>query len=315
MPSHPLQAALDRVTVALYTSTDLLEIAYQRRAESRPDARQPSLYRAIVASCVGTLEEASEALVCEALRCQGANPGMPLIQRAVAQLMQTPNSDGIRKLMSGFLDYDPIPDWTVRLRTAPPSFTRSKKPVTVGGSTARQLWTYYGHERAWSGTAAAAVMDRFVRIRHSFAHQDSSVSLLTKAEVDRVRNRLSRSKASQPSDVSFVEQLNAVCAVRVLQPVGATQDPVYDWRLHDTHALNVLLCILGIISSMADGLARFLEQHAGIQRVSHDALQLRVEDGGWVNLAGDSLAVSPCGVNWILEPYKPSSRPIPLLGQ
>jgi hypothetical protein len=306
MPPHPLQAALDRVTMALYTSTDLMEIAQRRKAPNgRSDVRQASLYRATVASCVGTLEEATEALICEALRCQGANPGMALIQTAVARLMQTPNSDEVRRLMSGFLGYDPVPDWTVRLRTSAPAH---KHPAPVGTSMARELWTIYDQERTWSGTDAATVMDRFVRIRHAFAHQDSSVSLLTKKEVDRVRSALSKSKASAPDDISFVEGLNAACAVRVLNPVGVTQDPVHDWRLHETHALNALLCTLGVVSSMTDGLACFLEQHAGVQRTAHDALQLRVQQGSWVTVAGSSLAVSPCPVDWVLESYKPSYR-------
>ena len=148
-----------------------------------PDARQPSLYRATVASCVATLEEATEALTCEALRCQGANLGMTLIERAVAKVMQTPRPDKIRELMSGFLGYNPIPDWKVRLRTAPASFTSPKKPVTVNGSAVMQLWTYYGQERDWSGRDAATVMNRFVKIRHAFAHQDSSIRLLEADEV------------------------------------------------------------------------------------------------------------------------------------
>lgn len=306
MSSHPLQAALDRVTVALFTSIDLLEIAQTRKAPNgRSDARQASLYRATVASCVGTLEEATEALTCEALRCQGANPGMALIQTAVARLMQTPNSGEISKLMSGFLGYDPLPDWTVRLRTSAPAH---KNPAPVGTSTASELWTIYNQERSWSGSEAATVMDRFVKIRHAFAHQDSSVSLLTKREVDRVRSTLSVSKASALGDVSFVEGLNAACAVRVLHPVTAAQDPVHDWRLHETHALNALLCTLGVVTSMADGLAGFLEQNAGVQRAAHDPLQLRVQQGSWVTLAGPSLAGSPCSVDWVLEPYKPSRR-------
>jgi hypothetical protein len=306
MPPHPLQAALDRATAALYTSTDLMEIAQTRKAPNgRSDARQASLYRATIASCVGTLEEATEALTCEALRCQGANPGMTLIQTAVARLMQTPNSGEISKLMSGFLGYDPLPDWTVRLRTSAPAH---KNPAPVGTSTASELWTIYNQERTWSGAEATTVMDRFVKIRHAFAHQDSSVSLLTKREVDRVRSTLSASKASAPGDISFVEGLNAACAVRVLNPVAATQDPVHDWRRDETHALNALLCTLGVIASTADGLASFLEQNAGVQRTAYDVLQLRVQQGSWVTLAGPSLAVSPSPVDWVLEAYKPSHR-------
>jgi hypothetical protein len=307
MLPHPLQEALDRATVALYTSVDLLDIAYKRMSDDHraPDARQPSLYRATVASCVGALEEATEALTCEALRCQGANPGIALIQRAVARLMQTPRSEEIRKLMSGFLDYDPIHDWKICLRASRPAYT---EPEAVGTRAAWKLWTYYGEERTWSNADAAVVMDRFVKIRHAFAHQDSSSPLLTKKEADRVRNVLSRSKASDPNDVSFVEQLNAACAVRVLNPTDAGDDPVHDWRLHESHALNALLCTLGVISSMSDGLARFLEQNAAIQRAAYDPLQLRVQGGSWVVLAGETLATSPCSVGWVLEPYKPTFR-------
>jgi hypothetical protein len=301
MPPHPLQAALDRVTVALYTSTDLLEIAQTRKKPSgRSDERQKSLYRATVASCVGTLEEAAEALTCEALRCQGIN--MRLIQVTVARVMQNPHSEGIRELMTGFLDYDPILDWIIRLRTSAPAY---RDPKTVGTKTAYNLWTAYRQERVWTGAEAARVMNRFVRVRHAFAHQDSSISLLTSAEVGRVRAVLSKAKAFEPSDVSFVEALNAVCAVRVLNPVGPTDDPVHDWRLHETHALNALFCTLGVISSMTDGLARFLEQNAGVQRAAYDKLQLGVPEGSWAEW---DEAVSPCPVGWILQPYKPSQR-------
>ena len=49
-----------------------MEIAETRKAPNgRSDVRQASLYRATVASCVGTLEEATEALICEALRARG----------------------------------------------------------------------------------------------------------------------------------------------------------------------------------------------------------------------------------------------------
>jgi hypothetical protein len=305
MAPHPLQAALDRVTVALYTSADLMEIAQMRKAPGgRSDARQEALYRAVVASCVGALEEAAEALTCEALRCQGANPGMALVQTAIGKLMQTPNSRQIGELMSGFLDYHPVADWKVRLWTSAPAYAN---PKPVGQSTAWELWSYYGQERSWSGDDAASVMDRFVKIRHAFAHQDSSTSLLTKRERSRIRDVLSKSKASGPDDVSFIEQLSAACAVRVLNPVNAVQDPVHDWRLHETHAVNALLCTLGVISSMADGLARFLEQHAGVQRATYDPLQLRVQTGKWENHAGE-LSVSPCAVDWALQPYAPLSR-------
>lgn len=88
---HPLQPALDRSSRALLTATDLVEIAQTRKAANgRSDARQASLYRAIVTAGVGVVEEATEALATEALRAQGLQPrAMAIIQATVARLMQT----------------------------------------------------------------------------------------------------------------------------------------------------------------------------------------------------------------------------------
>jgi hypothetical protein len=307
MALHPLQPALDRSARALRTVTDLLEIAKARKSEGgRSDARQASLYRAVVAASVGVVEEAAEALTVEALRSQGvATTGMTLLESTIARLMQNPNSGEITKLMASFLGYDPVPDLAIRLKTSAPAFRASQ---IVGAQTSHQIWTMYNQERSWTGRDAAQVLDRFVKIRHSFAHQDSSVVLFTKAEVDRIRNHLATALATTPDDVSMVEKLNATCAVRVLDPAPSPQDPIRDWRLHETQAINALLTCAGVVSSLADGMAGFLEFSAGIVRNNFDPLHLEVERGEWVALAGATLAVSPCGVPWTLVKYAPRSR-------
>lgn len=305
--AHPLQPALDRSARALRTVTDLLEIAKGRkRPNGRSDARQASLYRAVVAASVGVVEEAAEALIAEALRSQGvASTGMTVLAATVARLMQNPNSSEIRKLMTAFVGFDPTSSLAIRLRTSRPAFRSAE---VVGVQTSRQLWTIYNQERTWTGDDAGQVLDRFVKIRHSFAHQDSSVVLFTKPEVDAIRARLSTRLAEGPDEVHLVEKLNATCAVRVLTPAAAPQDPVRDWRLHETHAINALLMSAGIVASIAGGLAAFLDSTAGVSRATYDALHLEVERGEWVDLAGPTLVVSPCGVSWNLVPYRPGSR-------
>lgn len=70
---HPLQSALDRATAATYTVVDLLDIARARKPatsgrEGRTDARQVSLYKAVIASSVAAVEETFEALAVAGLR-------------------------------------------------------------------------------------------------------------------------------------------------------------------------------------------------------------------------------------------------------
>lgn len=307
MSDHPLQPALDRSARALCTVTDLLEIAKGRKSpEGRSDARQASLYRAVVTASVGVVEEATEALIAETLRSQGVtSTGMALLESTIARLMQNPNSSEIRKLMAAFVGFDPTSSLQIRLRTSAPAF---RVPRPVGAQTSRQLWTIYNQERSWTGSDAAEVLDRFVKIRHSFAHQDSSVVLFTKPEVDMIRRRLSTRRATSGEEVDLVEKLNATCAVRVLSPAPAPQDPVRDWRLHETHAVNALLATAGVVTSLADGLADFLDSSVGVPRSAFDPLHLNIERGEWVELAGPTLATSPCGVPWRLVRYAPGSR-------
>lgn len=304
---HPLQTALDRSSRALLTATDLVEIAQTRKAANgRSDARQASLYRGIVAASVGVLEEATEALATEALRAQGLQPrAMTIIEAAVARIMQTPNSSEIPKLMDAFVGFDPTPWLAVRLRTSAPAF---RDPKAVATRTSHNLWTIYNQERTWAGADAAEILDRFVRIRHSFAHQDASVVVFSKSEITLLRTKLAARKATMNDEVAAVERLNATCATRVLNPTSGVQDPVRDWRLHETHALNALLMTVGVVASMADGLADYLESTAGLMRSGHAPLSLGVEAGAWVGLAGPRLSASPCGVPWMLTKYAPLSR-------
>ncbi|MFB7875688.1 hypothetical protein ACFC06_10575 [Nocardia sp. NPDC056064] len=315
MTEHPLQPALDRTARALWTTTDLLEIAMGRKPQfGRSDARQTSLYRAAVTASVGVVEEATESLVVEALRSMGLAPkAVGLLASTVSRVMGNPNSDEIRKLMSSFLGYDPVSDLRITLRTSEPAF---RMPEPVGTRISHQLWTIYNRQRSWSGSDAAIVLNRFVKIRNSFAHQDSSVGMLAAKQPERLRLIVEKlrkiaegsGQKLEPEDKAFIEQINASSAVRVLVPARPGEDPIRDWRLHETHAVNALLTSACVVSSLADGLANHLDSSAGVRRDAYDPLYLNIDTGSWVTHAGDSLATSPCGVDWVLTPYAPRSR-------
>lgn len=121
MSAHPLQNALKRAEIALFTVTDLLEIADRRRKpNARPDARQDSLYRAIVLASIGALEEAREALILEAVNV-GDDPGRKATAESrVPWALQNPSPKQIRKVMGAHLSFDPTPFWRVRLSTSLP---------------------------------------------------------------------------------------------------------------------------------------------------------------------------------------------------
>lgn len=207
--------------------------------------------------------------------------------------------------MRSYLGFDPIDALKVRLRTSAPAY---RKPIQVGEKEVHELWTIYNQSRLWSGVEAAEVWDRFVKVRHSFAHQDSSVTLFSKREVATLRDSLAARKASTREEIDFVERTTAVVAVRVLNPSPHPDDPVHDWRLHETQTINSLLAAAGFISSMAEGLADYLDGVGGAARADFEPLYLGVEEGDWLSLAGSDLAESPCSVSWKFLPYRPNSR-------
>lgn len=303
--SHPLQPALDRSAQAFQTVTDLLEIATQRRKTGRPDARQPSLYRAIITASVGVVEESVEAIVVEALRATGLMPGaVGVLKNAVSKMMQNPNSQEIRKLSSSLLGHDPAADVTLRLRTSSPAFRNAS---TWGSAQSHEVWTIYDQDRTWTGAQAHEIWDRFVRVRHSFAHQDSSTIIFAKDQITTLKRAAEVARDLWTSaDREAIERINATVATRVLTPCPG-EGPVRDWRVHETQATNAFLAAIGVVSSVASSIADFLNGASVAARERYGVLHLDVESGAWTERV-DDLFVSPSVIEWRLTKYAPRSR-------
>lgn len=304
---HPLQSALDRVAAASYSIVDLLDIADQRMGRSasgrraRPDARQPSLYRAAITASVGALEESVEALTASTLTAIGLpETGRTVIETLLAQKMQNPNSDNIKTLMRDYAGFDPSAHWSANLRGCKPAFKRSDLGRV-------EIHTFYNQDVTYTGVALTPVLNRFVNVRHAFAHQDSSKSLLSKQELQKWFGPLRTRKAQSVSECEFVTALSTTCKVRLTDPASATSDPVSEWTVLDTHAANAIHLLLGVTSSLANALAEYLEaEHA--RRIGDFApLVLRVQQGAWSTAGSDRLPVHQ-NVEIDLMPYRPQSR-------
>lgn len=313
MTDHPLQASLQRASQALHTATDLIEIANSRKSyKSRSDARQASLYRAIVASSVAAIEESCESLAWNYLKSTGISVGaLPGLKQTISRVFQTPNSNEIYKLFTEFCDFDPRSSLKVRLRTSEPSF-RAERATSRGPE--RKIYTIYNKVFTWDQNNAASVLDRFVRIRHSFAHQDTSSGILTRGERGTVRTRLIQGKASSVDDIEFVRLVNSTAAVHVLvDPTLSGGEVIHRWTLHETHALNALLCAAGVIGSITGGLADHMGSLGIATRNNFDPLHLDLDRGEWITLLDGTSGPRPLsqanfGVEWRHVEYRPGSR-------
>jgi hypothetical protein len=307
---HPLQAALDRATTATYTVVDLIDIARARKPsagsrEGRTDARQVSLYRAVIASSVAALEETFEALTAAGLSSLGTpSPALSRLTIAIAKSMQSPNPQNLDNLLSDYLDFKPSDYWAAHLAYSPPAYRRSS--LADKSLDYRLIYTTYAGFRSFAQTELSDVLARFVKIRNSFAHQDTSSAIFTKPQQEQLKVLRTR-KATIESEAAFVEAVSATCAVTLNANAPVTDDPVVRWTVHETHAVNALLLYVGTVVSVCDALARHLESTAGVLISSYDRLTLRVQDGRWWDWNHEHTFGAP-NVDFELVPYRPSLR-------
>lgn len=304
---HPLQSALDRVTTASYTIVDLLDIADKRMSRSatdrrgRPDGRQPSLYRAAITASVGGLEEATEALTAATLRAIGIPAtAQPIIESLLANKMQNPNTENITALLRDYAGFSPSDHWSANLRGSQPAF----KTLSSG---AVEIHTFYNQDVSYKGKALAPIINRFVNIRHAFAHQDSSKSLLNQQELKKWFGPLRLAKASTAAEREFVIALSTVCKVRLN---GSSQDvdPVHSWTVLDTHAANALHLLLGVTASLTNALADYLAAEHAVAVGDYDPLELRVQRGAWTASLHQARVPQHPHVDLVLTDYAPGTR-------
>jgi hypothetical protein len=307
---HPLQTALDRATTATYTVVDLIDIARERKPstedrEGRTDARQVSLYKAVIASSIGAIEETFEALTLAGLSSLGTpTAALSRLATIISKGMQSPNPQNLDNLLSDYLGFKPSDYWAAYLAYSTPQYRRSE--LADKSIDYRLVHTAYAEFREFAQAELSDVLMRFVKIRNSFAHQDTSSSIFISQQRDQLRTLRTR-RARAGSEADFVEAVTATCAVTLNANASVTDDPVVRWTLHETHAVNALLLYIGIVVSVCDALARYLESTAGVLISSYDRLTLRVQRGRWWDWnRGHTFGAS--NLDFELIPYRPSLR-------
>jgi hypothetical protein len=281
---HPLQTALDRTTAATYTAIDLLDIADQRKPVSedgkpgRPDARQLSLYGAIVSSCIAAIEEAFEALTLAGLTGLGVPPAaMSRLAGVIGRSMQSPNPENLDRLMGDYLGFRPSDCWTAHLAHSP--------AVNVHYNLKDQS---LDHRHMYTTFALSRPFDR-----------------KEKSELQHL-GALCNRPASSAVEKAFLETVSATCAVTLDANASPTDDPVAGWTLHETHPRNALFLCIGIVASACGSLAQHLES-SGILISSYDRLLLRAQEGKWSEWT-EGLTFGTSNVDFALVPYSPSLR-------
>jgi hypothetical protein len=126
--------------------------------------------------------------------------------------MQTPSSDKVKPLLQDYAGFDPTTCWKAVLTRSAPAYRQES------GSGPITLWTVYGERATYAGAALSPILNRFVGIRHSFAHQDSTRAILDKGEVDRWFGPLWTAPATTEKQRDFLRALSAVCAVTLNDP-------------------------------------------------------------------------------------------------
>lgn len=282
---HPLQEALDRATDATRAVVDLFDIARERKPkeaasgrEGRPDARQVSLYKAVIATSVGAIEETFEALLVAGLKGIGVpDAALNRISGAISRSMQSPSPDNLDRLFTDYLKFKPSSYWSAYLMHSP----AVNRPVKRADERLdyRYIHTAYTLFREFQNKELSDVLQRFLWIRHSFAHQDSSRAIFTKDE-QRLLWELRANKARPGAETSFVESVSTTCAVILNANAQLNEDPLVNWTVHETHAVNALFLYIGLVMSTCSALADDLED-SGVRVSDYDRLVLRVRKGGW----------------------------------
>jgi hypothetical protein len=307
---HPLQTALDRATAATYTVVDLLDIARARKPstagrEGRTDARQVSLYKAVVASSIAAIEETFEALTVAGLASLGT-PQLALtrLSTAIGKGMQSPGPQNLDNLLNDYLGFMPSDHWSAHLAYSPAAYRRSD--LANKSLDHRLIYTAYTKWGEFREGNLSDVLGRFVKIRNSFAHQDTATTIFTKPEQNQLQTLKSR-KANPGPETSFVESVSATCAVTLDANASAGADPIVRWTLHETQAVNALLTYVGLVISTCDALASHLQTTAGILVTDYDRLALKVQEGRWWDWNhGHAFGVP--NVDFELVRYRPAFR-------
>ncbi|MEV6849899.1 hypothetical protein [Actinoplanes sp. NPDC051411] len=254
---------------------------------------------------MAAIEETFESLTLAGLAGIGTpQRATSMIAGAVGKGFQSPNPQNIDSLLGDYLGFKPSDHWSAHLAYSKPAYRAQKLSDT--SLDHRLIFSAYAWFREFKGDELSSVLARFVKIRNSFAHQDTSKTIFAKREQDLLK-RLRLRRASSNDEAAFVEATSATCAVILNANAAASDDPVVHWTLHETQAINALLIYIGIVMSTCDALAVHLENSAQVQIASFDKLVLRVQEGRWCAWDRNHNFTTP-NIDFELIPYRPNSR-------
>ena len=219
------------------------------------------MYRAAVAASVGALEESIESLCNETVQfLDRADTLTGFIQRNVSQRLQAPNSNNIRGLLKDLFGIDIRENWTGFLQGASPP---KSSPVT--NHKAGITTTLYNRDYSPQGKSFEELLDCFVHIRHSFAHQDLTKKVLTPLtpKPESLLKEMARGEWGD-NHKGLALKVSCVCCVKMypISTVPYPENPVVDWWLRETHAWNAFKVVLGSIARVAGELENYLAQRS-----------------------------------------------------
>lgn len=252
---------------------------------------------------MAAIEESFEALTLSAIAGLGApERALQSLQGAMARGLQSPSPENLRKFMQGYLEFDPEETWRASLKYSSPAYRDYRSKTRPG---LYRTHTIFNQDRVFSGRALSSILGRFVRIRNSFAHQDSSVAVFLKDEV-RMLHVLRARRASSDQEEGLITSISAVCSLLLDSNACEQDDPVAEWALAETHAINSVNLFAGMITSTCHALAEWLRSEGGIEPTEYEPLVFRIQSGRWSEV-WDGVTSTPL-VEVELTSYKPSSR-------
>ncbi|HJD51096.1 MAG TPA: hypothetical protein H9908_04445 [Candidatus Rothia avistercoris] len=318
---HPFQNALDTATAASYTLTDLFEINYQRREWQkgdkeklgRPDSRQVSLYKSIITSSIAALEEFIEGLIftsfLEINRLQDNNFTSTemledFLRGRLSRDMQNPSSSNIGNLSKKYLGINITEFWEGEL------FSSQINYKVVGrkkGEDKVELASQSYLKKRCDNKDINLILNKFILVRNSFAHQDSSISVFKPDEIKRFRKILEEKSIDEESK----EKIGVIaCALSFFlkESPGRHDDPLLSWTVHERHCINSLYLYFNIVTSLTSGIIGYLEENFKANYSSFQPLVFSIEDGAWSKYLPKIPIYKDSNISVNLIDYAPNSR-------
>lgn len=191
---HELQKPLDRLVYYMNDARNVYATIFRLQQQltavrkeggassgaGAPSREHKSLNRAVVVATVGAMEAFFEDVALSALEARPnlAAPAKEWYPIAGSRgMIQTPSPYNIRKLFWTYFNIDPTERWDIV------TLCDGNEISAANPSSKIRKGTWRGHYLQHSKSDASAFIDAMVKVRHGFAHQDSSIKTARKAGI------------------------------------------------------------------------------------------------------------------------------------